>query len=509
MNPDESPTREERLLERLWSARYAAPKALLSGLDAVGDGPGRRVLEAFVAWREQRLDEVVATTARVLDEGEADPRWTARALGLQAGVLAELGLVEEAVAAHEAEVALARRSDDAVALAQAVHDLGVALQVVDPDRAARLYLEAILLARGFRTGWGLEDTRHSCAIEALAVVNLYDLHSVRGTGLALEVPGLEAAERLALRGWPELAGHIRAVRALARLDAGDVDGARRLAVDLPRPEDMRDVTNACTVVRVLARLGRLEGRHDEGRRLLESFARRLPDGHLAELLADLVELLEEQGDLAEADRVRQARAACVARVHETQARSAERALAVWQRVRQVPADAEADRASVARIDEHRLATVRPLTTLDAVSGLPNRLHLAELDVSGMAGAQLAVVDLDTLAAVARGLGREAADAVVRRVAAALRDRCGAQDLCVRYAEGTFVVARPPADTSPLAAALEPLTRLPASAGSPRLTASIGVVTVGADDDRLAEAIGRGLEVVARAREAGGVRVLRG
>lgn len=466
MNSEEPPTREERLLERLWSARYAAPKALRSGLDAVGEGPGRQVLEAFVAWREQRLDEVIATTARVLDEGKVDPRWTTRALGLQAGVLAELGLAEEAVAAHEAEVALARRCDDAVALAQAVHDLGVALQVVDPDRAAELYLEAILLARGFRTGWGLEDTRHSCAIEALAVINLYDLHSVRGTGLALEVPGLEAAERLALRGWPELAGHIRAVRALARLDAGDVAGARRLAAGLPRPEDMRDVTNACTVVRVLARLGLLEGRHDEGRQLLESFARRLPDGHLAELLADLVELLEEQGDLVEAARVRQAREDCLARVHETQARSAERALAVWQRVRQVPPDTEADQAGVARVDEHRLATVRPLTTLDAVSGLPNRMHLAELDVSGTAGAQLAVIDLDTLTTVAHGLGREAADAVVRRVTTELRARCGSRDLCVRYAEGTFVVTRPPTDDSPLTCALEPLTRLDASAESP-------------------------------------------
>ncbi|WP_156188097.1 GGDEF domain-containing protein [Arsenicicoccus sp. oral taxon 190] len=508
MTSDEPPP---ALLERLWSQRYARPEALESGLPLVGDCPERMVFEAFIAWREQQLDEVLGITEPLLGAGLLGPRWASRARNVQAAALLDLGLVEQAATAHLDELELAKEADDAVALAAATHDMGGVYQYADPERAAQQYLEAIALARDFRTGASPEDTRESCAIEAVAILNLHDLQVGQGLPLAPDVPGLAAAESLALRGWPELACMIRAVRVLERLDVGDVRGATELAAALPDAASMRDVTIAARVVRAQARLGALHGRHEQGRAMLTAFIERLPDGYQIELLGDLDRLLADAGHLQEALDVARHRAEVIMRCHAGEARAAVRALEVWHRTRSAERQAQEAAAQAASLrdamDELRRhqARLRELTTRDALTGLSNRAHLWD-SVERLAGpgSQLAVIDVDGFKGVNDSQGHAAGDAVLRRLAAALRAACSPTDLCARYGGDEFVVLRGPDDPSDLATDLRGLTRLAAGRDGHEVHASIGVTRI--TDEGFQDALDRADRLMYLAKRSGGAQI---
>lgn len=208
--------RDLRLLDRLWSLRYARPEAL-EGLASVDECPQKQVLLANLAWREQELDEALTLLQPALAPGVMDARWASRALNIQGVVLLELGLVEDAIETQWRAAERAEEAGDLIMQAAVANDLGVACMEGHPDRAAEHLRRAIVLARQVRSG-PAEEARESCALEALAIVNLYDLAESHAPGVAPEVPGLAAAERLAMRAWPDLAAHVRATRVLRCLE---------------------------------------------------------------------------------------------------------------------------------------------------------------------------------------------------------------------------------------------------------------------------------------------------
>lgn len=196
--------------DRAWAYRYSHPARMRADLALLVDGPRRSTLVAFVAWREQRLAEALAIAGELLDEEQPDALWRSRILSIQSAVLGELGLVEEAYSAQLEGVEMSRLSGDPIALASVTHNLGITHQFTDPHQARRQYLETIEIARGFRDV-SEHRRRESCALEALAILNLHDLVETYELELSTaELPPLSQAEDLAEIGWPELAATIRA-----------------------------------------------------------------------------------------------------------------------------------------------------------------------------------------------------------------------------------------------------------------------------------------------------------
>ena len=507
-----------RRLERVWSWRYVDPAAFADGLAIVPHSPERLVLEAFLAWREQRLDEALTMVSQILETPHLAWGWRSRARGVQGVVLVELGLVEEGVAAHREQCRLAEEEDDTVGLARGLTNLGNAFEFASPDQSRHFYLEAIELARTFREEHTPSASTESMAMEALAISNLHDVQLRHGIRLAPEIPGLATAEELARKGWPELGHHIRAVRVRTRRELGETAGALELARDLPDPASMRDVTNAISVVRTRAVISGVQGHPEGGCALIDAVLPRVSLPFQIELLDDLVGLRESAGDLRGALEASRRLSEAILTCHASQARTAVLALEVWHRTRDAE---ELARQATKRADGLRAAMadlrrnheqVREMTTRDVLTGLHNRLHLWDVGEQMTAtppdqpAAQVALADLDGFKAVNDSRGHATGDAVLRQFAAALRAAARPEDLCARYGGDEFVVVRPAGVGGSLADDLESLTRLGAVRDGEPVRASIGVTTV--RDGDFQHGLDRADQLMYLAKQRGGAQVAR-
>ena len=477
-----------RRLERVWSWRYVDPAAFADGLAIVPHSPERLVLEAFLAWREQRLDEALTMVSQILETPHLAWGWRSRARGVQGVVLVELGLVEEGVAAHREQCRLAEEEDDTVGLARGLTNLGNAFEFASPDQSRHFYLEAIELARTFREEHTPSASTESMAMEALAISNLHDVQLRHGIRLAPEIPGLAT------------------------------EGALELARDLPDPASMRDVTNAISVVRTRAVISGVQGHPEGGCALIDAVLPRVSLPFQIELLDDLVGLRESAGDLRGALEASRRLSEAILTCHASQARTAVLALEVWHRTRDAE---ELARQATKRADGLRAAMadlrrnheqVREMTTRDVLTGLHNRLHLWDVGEQMTAtppdqpAAQVALADLDGFKAVNDSRGHATGDAVLRQFAAALRAAARPEDLCARYGGDEFVVVRPAGVGGSLADDLESLTRLGAVRDGEPVRASIGVTTV--RDGDFQHGLDRADQLMYLAKQRGGAQVAR-
>ncbi len=146
------------------------------------------------------------------------------------------------------------------------------------------------------------------------------------------------------------------------------------------------------------------------------------------------------------------------------------------------------------------AELRFLADHDSLTGLMNRRRFrAELDqyvsFSARYGGQGAVmiIDIDGLKDVNDKLGHQVGDALIRRIAAAMRERVRATDIVARLSGDEFAVLIPQTDTAGALQLGEDL-RAEVADGSPSTaelgaaTISIGITMFGAKRDAGAEAV---------------------
>lgn len=499
------------IVEAAWTCRYSEPNRSAALLARCPAGPQRDVVEAFVAWREQRLDDALTTLERVTETRTLTHRWGARAFGTQSAVLGELGLGRASLEALLEALRHARASGDPSIVASIVHDLGVIYEFTDPEKAAAQFAEALQMTLPHLDDGGPVgiDCR---AIAALAILNLHGLPEEYRPD---DLPTLAAGERLAESAWPELGAAMRAQRLIGLAEEGDVDGARALGALLPDPATMRDVTNAVLVTQALAELDRLDDRPDLACDRLEAAASALGPRFALDPLTTLVELREQLGDLAGALDAAKQRADLLARYHADEGRMAVRALEVWMRTRRAEEAAEAARVAASEMqmqmeeltrDRERL---RDRTRRDLLTGLWNREHLLRVfrSLPEVPGHEVAVIDVDRFKAINDSGGHAVGDDALRRIAEALRDVCGPADTAARYGGDEFVVVRPIDAEGSLADDLAAVTRLgyPVGGTVAWLTTSVGVARTteaGCDD-----AFERADALMYEAKRQGGGRVV--
>lgn len=458
--------------ERLWRQRYSRPEVVNRALESAPSGREWTVLHAFVAWREQRLDDALELAGVVGGDSASDHLWRARALGIQAAVYGEIGLLGEALAFRRAEEVQSRLSGDIVQMLSCAHDFGPLYEYGDPEVAQRQYLSTVRDVDQHR-GVPEEDRDTLLALRALAVVNLYTLARDRGLAVPAETPTLEQTRRSVLSAWPEMAGTLAAMMASEALDRGDVERAGLLARDMPDPAQMRDVVNSVFVTNVTARLLVAEGRAREAALLLENAADLLPPSLVPEALQALVEIYESVDDLPAALSTAKRLNRALRRVHDADTAATVRALEVAFRT-----DRAIDAASEARAEA---LTLRDQALRDPTTGVWNRRYLLAHGPEALrsGGGSLAVVDIDRFKMINDEHGHREGDRALREVAAALLAATRPDDIIARFGGDEFVVVRPRGHGQTLASDLGPLARLvPAGeknrAGRARVTLSIGI-----------------------------------
>jgi diguanylate cyclase (GGDEF)-like protein len=160
-----------------------------------------------------------------------------------------------------------------------------------------------------------------------------------------------------------------------------------------------------------------------------------------------------------------------------------------------------------------------LTILDALTGLPNRRHLAEFLTRELIRAAryrrpvgLVLIDMDRFKSINDELGHLGGDAVLRELATLLRQRAAPGDLASRYGGEEFALALVESSPEAALATAEELRagieRHPFTyAGqSLTLTASLGVATSGPGQVDPDELLRRSDEKLYQAKRAGGNRV---
>lgn len=154
------------------------------------------------------------------------------------------------------------------------------------------------------------------------------------------------------------------------------------------------------------------------------------------------------------------------------------------------------------------------TRTDPLTGLPNRLllvealqrHLSDFEREGRRFAVL-VANIDHLGRINASYGREAGDAVLRRVARTLQNVVRASDTAGRWGEDEFLVIAPVANRERALALADRLRSYCAArpaetpAGPLTSTISIGIALVSTDDS-ISDLIGRASGAVYAAKVSG-------
>lgn len=170
---------------------------------------------------------------------------------------------------------------------------------------------------------------------------------------------------------------------------------------------------------------------------------------------------------------------------------------------------------------HRGRQLRRMDLCDGLTGLVGREAL-EICLRRVAGRcqrhgwplTLALVDVDQLDRINRSAGHAFGDALLRWVAALLRERCRATDLIGRYDDDTFLVCFVEADHPALARRLASLqeavrsVEAPAGDGTRRApTASIGLAALPREAGSWTVALALAEQRLEQAKRAGGNRLL--
>ncbi len=164
-------------------------------------------------------------------------------------------------------------------------------------------------------------------------------------------------------------------------------------------------------------------------------------------------------------------------------------------------------------DLHRLATT------DALTGLCNRRQFFELGSRELSRARrhkrpvaALMLDIDHFKNVNDRHGHQAGDKVLAEVARNLREEVRATDICGRYGGEEFAVLIPEVELEVARQAAERIRRsiealvIPVSGASLRVTASLGVSVMEAEDLELDELLDRSDTALYRAKQAGRNRV---
>ena len=162
--------------------------------------------------------------------------------------------------------------------------------------------------------------------------------------------------------------------------------------------------------------------------------------------------------------------------------------------------------------------LRDLATRDTLTGLFNRRHLMETAQqertrSSRSGAPLSLViaDIDDFKQINDRLGHDAGDLVLRRVSAALRERCRSHDTVARWGGEEFLFLLPQtggqaaADFAERVRADVGVLEIAAGVEPIRCTVSLGVAVV-AVGESLEDAIGRADHALYRSKAEGRNRV---
>lgn len=486
-------------LEQAWAVRMS-DRAL--ALETAGGHPrsaGHEVLRAYLHWRDAQYDEAFLCLERAdARMKEAPAIWAARAANVRGVVLLNLGRGDDALAAFQTQLTLARGANDPEMEGLAHNDIGVLLVWDDPERALLRYQMAFEVLRdageAHRASLGLATFNLSVACAELGQRERSDALLAQATGLVRQA-----------QAWPYWVGTVsqQALRAAA---AGNLDLARRFFTDLPPglPADSHDTLRFFGAkmealygdpVRAVTRLAEL----------LSWLAGR--DDMRDDFLKTQAHALERCGDFEGATRVLHALLACV---RERHAREREMGLKVTETMHRTEETRRAAEQFWAEAETlrslHREAA--DLSLRDDLTGLPNRRHFLAWSKERLQAGHvitLAFVDVDHFKEVNDLHGHDVGDAVLREVTALLRTHLGGEDLLARLGGDEFVAARGGADAAGLSAGLEAARRAcerhdwaELGAGVP-VTLSIGITVAGVP---LPEGLRRADQAMYAAKRAG-------
>lgn len=432
---------EGRAIE-LWERRHnldADERAELEGLPA----PFRAALFANEARRAGRRDEALDLATRAIPATVEPSVWRGILLRLQAAILADLRLTDQAVAANTAAQDNARAVGDDLGLASCLQDLATY-----PHQGLPRVFALLAEARELAVGCGAQD-----------LVDLIDFNRAwfrmeRGGDADEYMAEFERVEQRSADIWPDLSAEARACRVRAAATAGDLALARELAADLPDESRIDDEETRTAIACARAWVLADDGRTDEASEVLHRWLPTVTEERRIDLLTTLSDVLAHAGRYADAWRASQQLVQVTRQNADSLGSGQARALEVWYRTRLAE---DATRHEQARADELEAALaelqdaheqIRELSQRDLLTGLHNRGHLLTLGEAALrqagpgAPVAIALVDIDGFKRINDDFGHRAGDAVLTTLAEVSRRHLDPADIAARYGGEEFVVIRP-------------------------------------------------------------------
>lgn len=287
---------------------------VLRAADAAGDDFTRmRVLyyagfaHSLVAHDAEALAAVEEALRLARQRG--DHLWEARVIGGLGAVHSGFGDNESAIEHLEQSIGLRRELGDTLGVAIGLQNMGVTFEEMGlfPDRARELLHEARHLFDQLGHSRGLSAT-----LVHLAILDIVDAEAAAATdtdlarAIAAGAASIAAEARAHARleeGNARILADTLVQGARALLVAGDLAGAAELLAEaVPLHEQLRTPRLTVSVTVTRAKMHRMQGEGEqavevlhEGLRAAEALVR---GGERVQLLAELVDVHEEQGDLA-------------------------------------------------------------------------------------------------------------------------------------------------------------------------------------------------------------------
>ena len=499
-------------LEGLWARRFATPD-LAALVEQLPQSPHRLLFEAHLASVRGDISTALAKATESAAQFAEPDAWRARALRRKSALLADLGLVDEAIATSNLALDAAQTAGDRAVLAGILQDRAT-LPFNGAEAAVAKFREALVIAEES----GADDIR------ALIRLNL-TFTPVGYLSTVDRLAELDLAEPLAEHSWPELHLRILARRAELHLEDGNPQMAARIAAQLPGPETLSDPNFACGMALTLAKIDLAVGRPHDAVDRLSRFAQTALEDDQTELLPVLSEAYEAMGDLASALRTSREERRLLLQRADARAAAATRALEIWFRTEQATAET---RRQQARADELESALeqlrdahdrIHAISTHDALTGVYNRQYVMDhglpmLEQRGDGGQvpEIAMIDVDRFKSLNDEHGHGFGDAVLVRVAQLLRARLRPEDIVARLGGDEFVIIRPAEGSGDLAADMRAIVadldnqawRETDHVGAGQVSISVGVTA--ADSGDAGTALHLADLLMYAAKRAGGARV---
>ena len=422
-------------------------------------------LDAALAWATQSLDAA---------RSDGDPTLVADAMLSVGVVYSQSGDAESGLQHYREVLALFEPRGDTLRCLRVLNNMGINCKNLNRlDESAAHYARAMALA----------DELGSSGLRATLAINLGETQWRLGRHAEARLTLQAALSHLQVSGQPDAQANARSTLGRVLLDLGECDAAQ---AEFERALQLLAATGSRNHLAPahlgLAELHKAAGRFETALRHHEAFhaAERAQFNEQSDARLRTLRVQLELADAQHQTELHRLQHEAVAKTHAE--------------LKQLHADLQA-----ADIEKTRLlGRLNEQSRTDALTGLANRRRLDERLSEEFARARrhghplaVAMCDLDFFKRINDRLGHATGDAVLRRVAAILRERCRSTDLVARYGGEEFCIVFLDTDAALAATVCEALREAiaaddwravhPALSGAMTVTLSMGL----SDDLRLA------------------------